>query len=231
MFYIGTCRYMHGYPWTYFPARLHSTREIIYFLENITNIKQIIDDNPSDLTNSIFGDIYEPCVKVFSLNFMNTKIDRNITKIIMEISSRKVRYYNNIPLSHYYSQWNTNTEYNLIEKILTDEEIDLDLCYIIKLCKEIFNENIEIHVIPHLNLKTKLSSYYIFERNNFVILLECLCNKYKIKMHNIGKYIESINNTDNSFLELHMPDSTHYDPNTREIIRKFLFHKIIDNPS
>ena len=58
MFYIGSCRYMYSYEWKYFSARLHTTKEIIFFLENINNIQKIIDNNPLDLTNKIFGDIY-----------------------------------------------------------------------------------------------------------------------------------------------------------------------------
>ena len=196
MFYIGSCRYMYDYDWDYFPGRLHTTREIIYFLENITNIKEIMNDNPKTLTNFIFGDIYHPGVINDSIKFMNKNINKNTNKIIMEISSRKVMYYNDIPLNYFYSH--NNTEYNLVEKILTDEEVDNDLVYIKKLCKSIFNENVKIHIIPHLNLKTKLHNDYIRERNNFVNLLECLSKKNNIKIHNIGKYIE--NNNKESFL-------------------------------
>ena len=49
----------------------------------------------------------------------------------------------------------TDLSTDLVEKILTDEEVDNDLVYIKKLCKSIFNENVKIHIIPHLNLKTK----------------------------------------------------------------------------
>lgn len=37
MIYIGSCRYMHLYNWDYFPARLHTTKEIVYFLQNIND--------------------------------------------------------------------------------------------------------------------------------------------------------------------------------------------------
>ena len=165
MLYIGSCRYMNGYTWDYFPARLHSTREIIFFLENINNIEMIINNNPSELTNYIFGDIYHNSIIESSKKFMNRYIDKNINKninkIILEISSRKIRYYSDIPLNHYYSN-RYSKKYNLVEKILTDEEVDYDLNYIIKICKIIFNENIQIHIIPHLNLKTKTTLNYIF---------------------------------------------------------------------
>jgi hypothetical protein len=170
---------MYDYDWDYFPGRLHTTREIIFFLENITNIKNVINNNPIELTNCIFGDIHHPDVIKDSNKFMNESINKNINKIIMEISSKKVMYYNDIPLNYFYTNFYTNIDkkYNLVEKILTDEEVEHDLNHIIKLCKTRFNENIQLHVIPHLNLKTKSNLDYICERNNFVNLLECLCSK------------------------------------------------------
>jgi hypothetical protein len=218
---------MYGYVWDYFPARLHTTKEIIHFLKNIDNIKNVIDNNPNELTNYIFGGIYHPQVINDSTNFINKNINKNINKIIMEISSRKIMYYNDIPLNYFYSQEsNIEKQYNLVEKILTDEEIDCDLNYIIKLCKSIFNENIELHIIPHLNLKTKSTLDYICERNNFVNLLEYLCNKYNIKIHNIGKYIENNNNNNDCFLEDYMLDSTHYSKDYDKV-KSFLSNEII----
>ena len=231
MLYIGSCRYMYDYDWDFFPARLYTTREIIHFLENIDNIKNVIDNNPSELTNFIFGDIYEKTVINYSNKFMNKKIDKNINKIIMEICSRKVMYYNDIPLNYHYCNKLSDCDlkkYNIVEKILTDEEVDYDLNYIIKLCKKIFNENIEFHIIPHLNLKTKSTLDYICERNNLVNLLECLCNKYNIKIHNVGKYIENNNNNNDIFLEDYMSDSSHYNKEHRDsgIIKLFLINEI-----
>lgn len=103
MLYIGSCRYMYGYTWDYFPARLHTTREIIYFLENINNIKNVIENNPSELTNCIFGDIYHDYVINDSIKFMNKKLNKNISNIIMEISTQKIMYYNDIPLNYHYT--------------------------------------------------------------------------------------------------------------------------------
>ena len=113
--------------------------------------------------------------------------------------------------------------------MLTDAEIAYDLGYIIQLCKTIFNENIEVHIIPHLNLKTKLHNSYIAERNKLVLLLEYLCKMYNIKIHNIGKYIEN-NSSDYSFLEDYMSDSTHYSKDY-ENVKAFLIREIIDDPT
>jgi hypothetical protein len=228
MLYLGSCRYMYDYDWDYFPGRLHTTREIIFFLENMTNIKNIINNNPPELANCIFGDIYHPGVINDANKFMNKNMNTNINKIIMEISSKKVMYYNDIPLNYFYTNIRNihyiGKKYNLVEKILTDKEVEHDLNHIIKLCKTRFNENIQLHIIPHLNLKTKAKLDYICDRNNFVNLLECLCSKYNIKIHNIGKYIED--NNSSCFLEDYMPDSTHYS-NYYDKIKAFLIGEII----
>lgn len=215
---------MYGYKWNYFPARLHSTKEIIYFLENISNMKEIIKNNPKDLLNCIFGDIYHNDLKKLSENFINKKVDKTTKKVILEICTRKVRYYNNIPLSDNYS-----SKYNFCDlptKILTDDEIDNDLIYIVKLCKIVFNEDTEVHIIPHLNLKTKLGDY-IHERSEFVLTLERLCVKNNINLHNIGKYIESIDKE--ACIESYMADSRHYSNSKGyAIIKQFLVERIIN---
>ena len=217
---------MYGYPWDYFPARLHTTREIIHFLENIDNIKNVIDNNPYELTNFIFGDIYHHSVVNDAIKFMNRNVtNKNINKIIMEISSKKIMYYDDIPLNYYYSR-ESKEEYNLVEKILTDEEIECDLIYIIQLCKSIFDENVELHIITHLNLKTKTTLDYICERNNLVNLLENLGDKYNVKIYNIGKYIERNNTNKICFLEDYMSDSAHYSRGYHNV-KNFLINGIL----
>jgi hypothetical protein len=47
---------------TFFGGRLHTTREIIYYLENMHDIQSIVDSNPTELTNIIFGDLLNPQV-------------------------------------------------------------------------------------------------------------------------------------------------------------------------
>jgi hypothetical protein len=229
--YLGSCRYMYNYIWEYFPARLHTTREIIFFLKNINNLKNIISTNPIEITNYIFGGIYHEDVindsKKFINNLNSTDL-KNINKLILEISSRKIMYYNDIPLNYYYccNNFSAIQKYNITEKILTSDEINIDLDCIIQLSKLIFNENIEIHIIPHLNLKSKLNNEYIYERNILVNLLEDFCNEKKIKIHNIGKYIEKNNVT--CFIEDYMPDSTHYDCSYDHFIKSFLNNMIFE---
>ena len=219
---------MYSFGWESFTSRLHTTKEIIFFLENTSNLKQVVDENPIELINLIFGDIYYKSLKDKSIKFINTYNNyKNNKKVILEICSRKVYYYNDIPLSHFYTNFCLNNmeikKYNLKEKILSNEEIENDLIYIIQLCKKVFNENVEIHIIPHLNLKTKNTNDYIPDRNSFVNLLENLCQKYEIKIHNIGKYIE--NYDPNCYLEDYMSDSTHYSKGFDKVI-EFLNNEI-----
>jgi hypothetical protein len=229
---------MHGYEWDYLPARLHTTKEIIYFLENIENIEKAIQSHPSELTNCIFGDIYYPTVidesKKFIHNIQKQDTRKNIRKIILEITSRKVMYYNDTPLNYYYAVHYSIANHfnNVTEKILTDTEIDSDLAHIVKLCKQVFDENIELHVIPHLSLKTKLKNDYIVDRHQLVNLLEESCERHSIKMHNIGKFIETTKSSENVFLEDYMLDYTHYETPTEKyttnykIIKGFIIRQI-----
>jgi len=219
MLYIGSCRYMYTYKWKYFPGRLHTTREILFFLNNIDNIQNILNKYPSELSDIIFGDICNPVLLRETNHYINTitnSVISSIEKIILEISSRKILYYNDIPINFYYVNYykrnrhciDLEKKYILTEHILTDDEINKDLTDIINLSKKIFSSNIQIHIIPHLNLKTKKTNEYILERNKLTILLEKICIENKINFHNIGKFIEK--NKDGCYIDHYMNDSTHY---------------------
>ena len=202
MFYIGSCRYMKY--WDHFPARLHTTREIIFFLENIKNLKEI-EEYPRDLANCIWGDIYHPGVISESIRFMSTPL-RKYTKVVVEISSRKVMYYRDIPVNHYYADvYKLAKPYALVEKILTPKEIEDDIVRIQQLCTTLWGAT--LHIIPHLNLKTRSIHDYIPERKLLVDVIETVCLNHSIRFHNIGKYLESIHEC---FLEECMSNSSHY---------------------
>ncbi len=229
MLYSGSCRYMYDYKWYFFPGRLHSTREIIYFLENIENIHEVLVNNPG-FENLIFGDIYHNDVIPYTKKFLNHKmVLHDIRKLVLEISSRNVCYYNDLPLSEYYTTTREhNHPKNNIQYVeLSDDEIESDIQRIIHLARSIFNEDIEIHVIPHLNLKIKSTNEYIPKRNAFVTTLECICAKLQIQFHNIGKYLETICNSP-IFIEDYMNDSTHYSLGYHHV-KKYLENRIYDN--
>ena len=215
---------MYSNKWSFFPCRLHTTKEIIFFLENIANLKNVIYRNPPALISLIFGDAYHPAVieafQKFIINYKHN-ISRIYTDLILEICSRKIYYFNDIPLNHYYTKNRPSIilGYNLREKILTDNEIEQDLIYIKQLSKKI-HPNAKINIIPHLNLKLESTHQYIPKRNGLVNLLGNLCIKLNLKFHDIGKYIER-EISPNAFLEDYMADGSHYSFNGG-LVKKFL---------
>lgn len=214
MLYVGSCRHMYGYNWKFFPGRLHTTREIIFFIENIDKVRNIIDSNPSDLTNLIFGGIYHPDIRGDSDKYIEScSNNKNIDKLVLEISSRSLYYYNTLPLNRFYTDEDyvkNSKAYNLKLVELSDLEIENDIKYIVDLSKRVFNTNIEIHIIPHLNLKSSALNSYIPKRQELVRLLESICTKFQIKFHDIGKFLETLDNPDDKILEIYMRDSTHF---------------------
>lgn len=225
IFYIGSCRYMYDFDWNYFRARLHTTREIIYYLENIHTIQKIVDKYPADLVEIIFGDLMNPNVTKNTAKFTKEPLN-NIKKLVLEISSRKQYYYRDIPVSQYYTELNRNliSKYKLKYIDLTDADIERDLVYIIQLLKKIFNTNIELIIIPHLNLKTKDTNNYIPSRNALVELLTVLSHKLGYTLYNIGKFLESTTD-DTVYLDVIMSNNRHYSSNF-DTVRQFLIKNI-----
>lgn len=227
---MGSCRHMYGYKWEFFPGRLHTTREIIFFIENIDKVKNIIDSNPSDLTNLIFGDIYNPDIKENSekiIQSLSVSDKKEIKKLILEISSRSLYYYDTVPLNAFYTEKYITEQdnYNLKLVELSDLEIENDIKHILELSKRVFNNDVEIHIIPHLNLKSSALNSYIPKRQELVRLLESICTKFCIKFHDIGKFLETFHVPDDKILEIYMKDSRHFSYGYT-LVKSFLVDRI-----
>ena len=235
MLYIGSCRYMKNFHWSFFPARLHTTKEMIFFFENIQNIKNIMKQYPNDILNRIFGDITHPDVIRDTQDFLNKPIQKNTRKIILEVCSRKIYFYRNtIPV-----KWKKENnmkkngitmkdlikKYNLVYHEITDEEIQQDLVYIKKLIKQIFNENIELHIIPNINMKIKQTNEYIMKRKLLVESLEKICYEHDIGYHNVGKFIEC-NTTYNYLEDVMYNGGSQYCEESKSLVRTFLTKSI-----
>ena len=221
---------MYGYKWEFFPGRLHTTREIIFFIENIDKVKNIIDSNPSDLTNLIFGDIYNPDIKENSekiIQSLSVSDKKEIKKLILEISSRSLYYYDTVPLNAFYTEKYITEQdnYNLKLVELSDLEIENDIKHILELSKRVFNNHVEIHIIPHLNLKSSALNSYIPKRQELVRLLESICTKFCIKFHDIGKFLETFHVPDDKILEIYMKDSRHFSYGYT-LVKSFLVDRI-----
>lgn len=236
MLYVGSCRYMKNFKWGFFPPRLHTTKEMIYFLENINNIKKIMKENPKDILNRIFGDITHASIKNDMNEFLKKKINTGTRKVILEVCSRKVYFYkDNIPV-----KWKANTDvkknghtmgelidkYKLVYHELTDEEIEQDLLYIKELIQNTFNNKTELHIIPNINMKLTKTKEYIPKRKALVDLLQQLTTKHDIYFHDVGQFMET--NTEYKFLEDVMPNGgSHYSKDSKKIITKYLNKSII----
>ena len=66
--YLGSCRYEHVFKNAY-PGRLHSVREINYFLDNLENLKYYLNHNSfsnpilKTFTNMTFGNVFNSYLK------------------------------------------------------------------------------------------------------------------------------------------------------------------------
>lgn len=212
----------------FFPARLHTTKEIIYFLENIHSLKDILNLFPKDITNIIFGDIYHKDVHPLMDNFYNIKDFKTFNNINIEITSRKVLLFNNIPINYHYSTVAASTfKNNILNKKnikenasnlsvinncvyheLSDYEIEQDLKHINELIKSIFNNTSILNVITQINLKLKTTNNYIPERDNLVQGLKRVTNNLGINCYDIGNYIET--NYDHKFMSDYVLDNQHF---------------------
>lgn len=214
MFYIGSCRYMYGFKWEYFPCRLHTTKEIIYFLQNINKISEHVNRFPKDLCNTIFGGIHHKNIQQDVQQFIKHQLNKNHEDIIIEVCSRKVFYYKNIPLNFFYVQNDKNVinRYELKYKEISDSELTEDIEIICEMIKKLFQHNTRLQIIPHLNLKSKINNSYIESRYNLTHTLKDICLNRNIKFYDLE---ELVNNRSicKLYLEDFMEDGLHYSKN------------------
>jgi hypothetical protein len=201
MFYVGSCRYQPLFTKN-FPPRLHSTKEIIYFLENYDKIELTTPD-----IDYIYADIVHPGVIRDSVEFIkkSNTIFNNVDTLVIELCSRKVCIINNIP----YSDYKNNGKFT--SSVLTYDDIKNDLVYIKRLIQNKFNIN-KLLVISHVSLPLKQSNMYINDREQLCTDLENICNELTIDFINPGKLYTNVMNT-NLFLEDVLPDTIHYEDN------------------
>jgi hypothetical protein len=199
MFYIGSCRYQPLFV-NNFPPRLHSTKEIIYFLENYDRVNLEHTD-----IDYIYADILHPGVIEDSIKFIekSNTIFENIDTLVIEICSRKVCILNNIP----YSDYKNAGKYP--STVLTYDDMKTDLIYIKQLLQSRFNIS-NLLVISHVSLPLKQSNNVILDRENLCFDLENICNELSINFINPAKlYSKNIQNE--LFLEDVLPDTIHYE--------------------
>lgn len=200
MFYIGSCRYQPLFQ-NYFPPRIHSTKEVIYFLENYKNI----DIKHPDI-DYIYADLLHPGVINESVEFIkNSKINNifeNTDTLVLEICSRKVCILDNV----IYSDYKNNGQYPTT--ILSYNDIYNDLVYIKNLLKHLGIKNMII--LSHVSLPLIKTNQVLIDRENLCNDLEILCKELNINFINPGKLYNNVINK-NHMLEEILPDTIHYE--------------------
>lgn len=206
-FYVGSCRYMDLFP-KHFPARLHTTKEIINFLNNYNKI-----DLNMDNVNYIFGDLLDPSVKKDSITYCNNAnhIFDSVTTIFLEITSRKYILNNGIVYNNFYYNKKSDKTY----KYISDDELFSDLLHIKYLLRNLF-EIESIVVIPHIDLLLD-NGEKIAARDNLKLSLEKICKSLKIEFLDINNAFP-----EDSYFKDIAPDSLHYSENGNSIIFKYM---------
>lgn len=209
-FYIGSCRYMQLFP-KHFPARLHTTKEIINFLNNYNKIDLKMVD-----ANYIFGDLVHPICKNDSITYCNNMdhIFDSVTTIFLEISSRKYILNNGVVYNNYYFNfYNSNNDKKI--SIISDEELFSDLLHIKYLLKNKFGIE-SIVVIPHINLMLE-NGEKIAGRNNLMSSLKKICKILNIEFLDINKAFP-----EGSYFKDIAPDSKHYSEKGNTLVSQYM---------
>lgn len=214
-FYIGSCRYESTFRYG-FPPRLHSTTEIIHFLENYHSL-----DFSDPKSYFIYGGCNHPGIVKESQDFLTTKTLHFCQQLCIEICTRKVAYDidTGLPMNAFYLTSEFYRQYcpihiNYEIKIQTDEEIKNDISKIIEILRTKFNI-FKIYILTPVNLKLKTTNTYIVERSSLSLLLKSI---YPLTI-DIGLILESI--FPDAYLEDVLPDNIHYEQNSIYISKIF----------
>lgn len=202
-FLIGSCRYQDNFKY-FFPPRLHTTKEILNYLNNYDNLN--LDYKYS---NVIYGD-WNHFMVIDKMNeYLNNYnlIFKNIDTVYIEISSKKNYIYDGHYLNYFYVEKKNIDKSNMEYVNLTYDEMFKDLKKIKKICLKKFNFK-KIIVITHVNLKLKKTNAYIKSRNDLVNILIQICKELDIEIIVPEKKILKI--YDNIFLEDVLYDGLHW---------------------
>ena len=196
--YIGSCRYEHVFQNAY-PGRLHSIKEINYFLENLDNLKDYLSyssfSNPvlKTFVNLTFGNVFNSYLKNKTLLFPNNLGNFLQSKFLfIEISSSKYAS-TNCGIIANSSFFNTNTKETVNDytpnEIFNDKLFNLKKDNFNSLQKEIVKmlKTLEsrtqvekIVLIPHVNLFSKITKKKIDNREEINLIIDNLTKNFKI---------------------------------------------------
>ena len=196
--FIGSCRYEHVFQNVY-PGRLHSVREINYFLENLDNLKNYfnyhISSNPifKTFVNLTFGNVFNTYLKnktfIFPyqlqsfleseflfLEISNLKYASSMCGIIGNSSFLKNK--NKESKTDYTSEEIFNDNFFVLKKddfssVTKQIEKMIDLLKVRTPLRKIF-------LIPHVNLLSKKTNKKIENRQEINLIIDNLANNFGI---------------------------------------------------
>ena len=204
-FYIGSCRYQGFIP-NFFPPRLHTTAEILNFLNKYITGTLTFNDNVE------FGHAIHPEVIKQSEIFLETKpLNSRCSKMFMEICSNKFGYMGNTIVSDYYSR---GCNLDIVYKKQSIDDIRRDIIEIKYLLSTHFNIN-NVYIITHISIPLK-SGDIIHDRENLkneLLTLSDIVNVIDISAFMKTKY---------STLEEIFPDSCHWCLSSYRTVEAFL---------
>ena len=233
----GTCRFRAALNWTQgwnvFPPAMYSTKNIIYFLENVHELSLSFLSShfaTDELLDLVFTDMLEsPLESRNSWAFFEHPLDYSHVKdITIEISTRKVyigldSMNESIPFNVNGLMKNSALSSKLMEKYqvtsrsLSDEELSKDLDYINKLIRIQFHDQVRLNVVTHVSLKIKETNAYIPKRHQLTQALEGICKEKGIRVFLPGQFIEQTFK-EHVFMEDWLGDTYHWD--TSNVRRK-----------
>jgi len=204
--YVGSCRYQ-GLFKHFFPPRLHSTKEFIYFLNNFENL-----DFDSPMQCFIYGDCrhnlcYDKAIE-FRKNFTSKHdlADSGIDTVIFEICTNKVYMRGDVPFNDFYTR-NAYLREDLFDKIvMTKEDLIEDLKIISDILITKFNIS-KIAIITHIDLPLE-NGELIPSRHALVENLEDISQDLNIPIYSLGKIFEADFN--GISIKDVLPDDFHY---------------------
>ena len=196
--FIGSCRYEHVFENAY-PGRLHSVKEIIYFLENIDNLNNYLSyqtySNPvlKTFMNLTLGNVFNSYLKNKTFLFPN-----NLEKFLkseflyIEISSLKYAstnsgiIANSSFLKNNAKEMENDYTFNDIFKenlfVLKKDNYDVihkDIMKMLEILKS-RTQIKKIFLIPHVNLLSKKTKNKINSREEINLIIDNLTKNFKI---------------------------------------------------
>ena len=196
--YIGSCRYEHVFLNAY-PGRLHSIREINYFLENLNNLEFYLNYNNSsngllkNFINLTFGNIFNSYLKKKTFLFLkNLKTFLNSKILYIEISSLEyastkcgiianklfLKQKNKESIDDYTSEEIFNSDLFILKK----DDFSSVKNEVEKMLKmlELKTQIEKIFLIPHVNLLSKKTNRKIENREEINFVIDSLVDNFSI---------------------------------------------------